>query len=59
MLGKIITYKGTNYRVKEETKTALCLGSNYLQQVWVTKDWIRENEFKCLVGRVPASLLLM
>ena len=58
MLGKILTYKGTRYKIKEETDTALCVGSNALQELWVSKAQIKKQEFSFLIGRAPASLLL-
>ena len=42
-IGDILLYQGTTYLVKETSPTAIALGENYQQLVWVKKEWAKSS----------------
>lgn len=58
VVGKVLSYGGTDYLIKEETETAIAVGENSDQIVWVTKQWIIDQGFGVLIGRSPAWVCL-
>lgn len=59
VIGQTLTYEGTSYKIKGQTKHSLCLSSHASQELWVDIAWIVSEGTRAKIGRSPASLSLV
>lgn len=56
LTGKTLIYDGKPYLIKKDTPNALCVGQNFQQELWVSKQDLLAKGLGALIGKCPSHL---